>query len=382
MKFRYSKILCTIAVLIGMGPQARSLPTMIRLGYTNCSTCHISPQGGGLLNAYGRGIDQAQSLRGGDYKPAEGKWLRFFTWDHRITEDVRSVTQEQIASTTGKPGTQILRSRLMYRNATDLGSGVRFSMTLTAENENVLRPTFPYDHPTKTGTLFLNTSLLSYRPKGNLEIAAGRDQLPSGINIPDLGVFVRSRNRSGYYDSLTQVKIFWWGKRYLITPYAFGPGGNEQTGERESGGGALAEVDPFGHQHTVFGMNLLRATSRSRDRTLIGPYARLGFGSWGVLAEHDITNYAAGAKFGALQQRTTYGQLFWYPKEWLLTSIGGERLGVDVPFKQELNAARFDVSARIASQATIGFTLRVQHDPLSGRTVRSLALNVALKTVT
>ena len=36
---------------------------MIRLGYADCASCHLSPQGAGLLTAYGKGIDEAQSLR-------------------------------------------------------------------------------------------------------------------------------------------------------------------------------------------------------------------------------------------------------------------------------------------------------------------------------
>ena len=56
--------------------QLKALPTMIRLGYVNCAACHVAPQGGGLLNAYGRSIDEAQSLRGGEYAPTTNAIIR------------------------------------------------------------------------------------------------------------------------------------------------------------------------------------------------------------------------------------------------------------------------------------------------------------------
>jgi hypothetical protein len=78
-------------IMIGMGfafaAPAAALPTMVRLGYTGCAACHSSPQGAGPLTDYGRGIDQAQSLRGGEYHaPAEHR---------RLTQDLRFVLQEQ-----------------------------------------------------------------------------------------------------------------------------------------------------------------------------------------------------------------------------------------------------------------------------------------------
>jgi len=212
----------------------------------------------------------------------------------------------------------------MYRNATELGAGLRFSATVTGENQSAPRPTFSYDLPVSSHPLFLNTALLSYRPTSNLEIAFGRDQLPTGINIPDLAVFVRSRNRVGYYDSPTQIKAFWWGKRYFVSPYAFGPGGSEQHGDDEFGGGSLAEFDLLGKQRTIVGLNFLRGSSRNGERNLVAPYARIGFGSWGILAEHDFTNRTSNlGLFPSFHQSATYGQFFYYPREWLVASLIG-----------------------------------------------------------
>ena len=95
-----------VAIVALGGPLTRptfALPTMVRLGYVNCAGCHISPQGGGLLNEYGRGIDQAQSLVGGEYQRSEGGFANKVNWGGRITQDLRVVGQETVSSSTGGP---------------------------------------------------------------------------------------------------------------------------------------------------------------------------------------------------------------------------------------------------------------------------------------
>lgn len=46
---------------------AQATPRMISYGYPNCISCHVSVQGRGLLNSYGRGIDIAQSYSKKDF---------------------------------------------------------------------------------------------------------------------------------------------------------------------------------------------------------------------------------------------------------------------------------------------------------------------------
>src|SRR4051794_38201106 len=92
-----------------------ALPNMVRLGYPNCMSCHVSPQGGGQLNAYGKGIDAAQSLRGNEYKPSSLNIAEFLRFGGRVEQDVRVVTSEQLNGVTNGPLTGINRSRLFYR---------------------------------------------------------------------------------------------------------------------------------------------------------------------------------------------------------------------------------------------------------------------------
>jgi hypothetical protein len=54
--------LVLLSVLVVSTP-AGATPNMIRLGYPTCQSCHLSPQGGGLMTSYGEGIDLAQTLR-------------------------------------------------------------------------------------------------------------------------------------------------------------------------------------------------------------------------------------------------------------------------------------------------------------------------------
>jgi len=334
-----------------------------------------------LLNLYGRSIDQAQSLVGGEYTPWQNSVAEFLNDNGRITQDSRSVLQQQDVSTDSKAGTQVFRSRFLYRNSTDLGKRWRFSATIMGENVPAPRSSFAYESATRSSQTFVTSALLSYRMKPALEIEVGRDALPTGVNMADLSTFVRARNREGYYDTASQAKVFWWAKRYQITSYVFAPGGNERTGQHESGGGVLTEMDVLGNRRTVVGMNLLRGTSALEDRTLIGPYARLGFGRWGILAEHDITDRSLKSTKVSFLQSTSYGQLFIAAREWLVPSLVVERLRVQRPYQEHLDAVKLEVAARISSQFTITIGPRLQHDPISGHWSRGVVFQVAFKTV-
>ena len=360
---------------------AKALPTMVRLGYSNCAVCHISPQGGGLLNAYGRSIDLAQSLKGGDYQPSTNGFVKWLSWGDRITQDVRNVTQGQVSTATDEPIIGTVRARFMYRNATELGKGWRLSAVVDGENRSVKRPNLGYDPPIEPKEVYFTSALLSYRPRSTLEFSVGRDELPTGVNNPDLTSYIRARNRYGYYDAPLQLKMFWWGKHYQISPYAFGPGGSEPTAARESGGGSLAEFSLLGTDTTtVLGVNALHGSARTTQRTLVGPYLRLGMRSWGLLVEHDITNRSLTASTSFLQH-ATYAQLFWYPREWLLISTIGEQLQIQRPFQEHLIAGRFEVTSRFSDHITLGVTSRFQQNIISGQFAPSVALQLAFKTV-
>lgn len=369
-------------VLASCGP-ALALPTMIRLGYGNCAACHISPQGGGPLNAYGRAIDEAQSLRAKEYRPSEHPMVKALSLHGRVLQDLRAVFLEQQSWAGNRSGSGLFRPRLMYRNVTNLGKGFRVSGIVTGETEFAPRPALRYDPAASPARVFVNTALVHYRVSKKIEFAAGRDQLPTGVNVPDLGAFIKARNRFGYYDAPSQLKMFLGDKRYQVMPFVYAPGGNEAGGEHETGAGTLAEFDLFGAGKTVVGMQVLRGTATNGDRRMVGAYARLGFGPWGILAEHDVTRRTRDAPValpGSFTQQASYAQVFWALREWLVASAIGERLTVEQPFAEHLTAGKLELAARLTNQASVGITARAQRNQLARVWSKAVAVQLAVKT--
>lgn len=361
-------------------PGAYALPTMIRLGYTGCATCHFAPQGGGPLNPYGRSIDEAQSLRAGEYRPRDNRLVRTVSWNGRIAQDLRVLFPMHRTWSAHEPVEGSVRARLQYRNFTQLSKGFAVHLIATGETDPAPRPVRVYDPAFESSSPVLNVALVQYRAAPGVDVFVGRDQLPAGVATPDASVFFKARNRVGFYDAPTQLKVHWEGKRHRVVPFVFAPGGNEPAGEGESGGGTLAEFDPFGTHHVMIGGSYLRGGATNGSREVIGGHARLGFGAWGILAQHDITNRDRDAS-GPFRQHASYAQVFWAAREWLVASAIAERLSVRAPFEERRNGGAIELAARLTSVATVGSSVRVQYDVLTRRTSRSITFQLALKTV-
>jgi hypothetical protein len=372
-------IAVTLLVLVVCAP-AWALPNMIRLGYPNCVSCHIAPQGGGLLNSYGSGIDEGQSRRGGEYVAGANPLLNNLSLNGRIDQDFRAATALQLNHSPGGPYKGVDRVRFFYRNVTTIGAGFRVSAVVDGEHEPSLRKSTPYDPVYRPDTVLVTSALLQYRPKEGIEIAAGQDALPAGLNIPDQTTFIKSRNRLGYYDAPVQAKAFLWGRHWSAVPFVFSPGTEDFSNVREKGGGVLAEYDLLGKGTTIVGVTALRGSDRVGRRAVGGGYTRLGFGRFGILAEHDITRRRMHEGTQP-NQSTSYLQIFFYPREWVSLSGIAERVSVEAPYTENLRAYKGELSLRFTSSLTIGFRSGVQHNVLTGSKTPIASAQLTLKSV-
>jgi hypothetical protein len=365
-----------VQVLMLVGVQTSTVlaaPTMIRIGYSDCAACHISPQGGGMLTTYGKGIDEAQSLRARETRPID-------TAARRLIYDVRFVAASQIVDSLASAHSV---AASMFR--LQLRSSVRVS------EKNRMSYAFGLESPTLTPSTAAGTSLAArgvvskalweYRAKDGLEFAVGRDEMPSGIGLPDPQAFIRKGNDPGNTAYPTQVKMFWWNRHVQLTPYAFAPGGDESPDVRQYGAGMLGGVDVW-KQRAILGLSVRSSKASTFTRRSAGAFARLGFGKWGILAEHDLTSRTASDSTEPTSQYLAgHTQIFFAAKEWLVTSLAAEDLVVDGPHRNHTYRLTPGVQLRFSDNLTVVFNTREVFTGVGAGRTRTFSIQLAVKTV-
>ena len=345
---------------------------MIRLGYSDCAACHISPQGAGLLTPYGKGVDVAQSLRGGEYPPEEQQ--------RRLVYDVRFVMGASLLSSPVQP--DVIRSsnfRFLLRNAINISARTRVSYEAGLETPSLTRALNP---ASRGASALVSKAVFEYRPRNGVAIVVGRDTLPTGLGLPDPQTFMRRQHDSLGTGFPTQAKAFLWNKRFQLTPYVFGPGFDEDDrAAPQHGGGVVGGVDVW-KQRAVLGVSARVAKSDQFDRKSVGAFARFGFGRWGILAEHDLTSRTTrDAASPSAQYLAGYTQLFVAPVEWFVPSLIVEDVMVEGAGAKHLYRLSPAAAIRITENLTVLFSTRDEFLTGVAPNSRTYSVTVAVKTV-
>jgi hypothetical protein len=369
------RYLTTLLAIALAATSAAASPTMIRLGYADCASCHLSPQGAGLLTMYGKGIDEAQSLRAREIPPTDAP-------ARRLMFDVRFVATPQVTRLLAQSSdVKAAAISAMLRSAVQLNKQHRVSYTMGLESPLLTR-TITSGAAAK---IVVPKAVWEYRPKEGIELVVGRDVLPTGIGLPDPQTFMRNGVDARDSKYPTQVKAFLWNNRLQITPYMFGPGGDEVRDARQYGGGVVGGVDVWNHR-AVLGLSTRVSSGESINRRSVGAYARLGFGKWGILAEHDLTSRATIAEsVAAADTRHLAGhtQVFFAPKEWLVTSLAAEHLVIDGGADAVQHTYRLTpgVQTRLSDSLTLIFNVRDVFVDAAAARSRTFTVQVAVKSI-
>jgi hypothetical protein len=357
--------------LAGAG-QAWALPTMIRLGYSTCAACHVSPQGGGLLTPYGEGIDAAQSFRNGEEGATEAERLRRVLYDIRLQMG-GSVMTSDAQDAAVKTSTM----RLTFRNALLMSAHTRLSFQVGVET-----PSFGHTvGSASNAAAVLSKALFEYQPREGLAFAIGRDTLPSGLGLPDPDTYMRKQHDPLGTAYPLQAKAFISGRRMELTPYVFGPGLDEDRPLRQHGAGALAGVDVW-KGRAIVGLAARSSRSNAFDRDAIGVYARLGFGRWGILAEHDFTaRTTVSPAAQAAGYVTGYTQLFAAPFEWFVTSLIVDEVKTTGLGAKRVFRVAPTAQIRLSRHLTFVFSTREDFTTTVPNRSRTYSIGIAVKSV-
>jgi hypothetical protein len=371
---RLSVLLVVLAVMASAARTASASTTMIRLGYARCSACHLTPEGAGLLTDYGKGIDLAQSLKGGEYEPPDP------TESPKLRADIRMLTSGYLTtpSDTGGRPTPPSWLRAYLRNSAVLGAHNRLAATIMMEapagDISLLWESTP------------QVQLLGgweYRPTEAFTLSIARDRLPRGVELGETRTFLQDLDSDKFP---MQLRMFLTTHRFHVTAYAFAPGSKTMLDHHTRGIGLLGEVLLAGN-HLALGVSARHAqedaTSGGRlEKRSVGGYARVGFGKWGVLAEHELTKPRIGGVAVAGSDRWSgYTQVFYVPKEWLVTSLIAEQSNDITELKERSFRWRPEVQVRLTPNVTITASARTDTPRGATSSSRIYLVQLAVKTV-
>ncbi len=370
MRVKCCRVLSVFLVLFAASP-AFSLPTMIRLGYNNCAACHVTPQGGGLLTPYGKGIDTAQSLQRRELSAPDEP--RRSLYDVRFVLGASRMASEQPASSMRSSNV-----RMMLRNMVMMSSHTSVSYQAGLDT-SVAKKT-----GTSSGTadFVISKALFEYRPKEGVAFQIGRDTLPSGLGLPDPQTFMRRQNDPLGTAYPVQAKAFFWSSRFEVAPYAFGPGFDEvDRAARQHGAGVLGGVDIW-KQRAVLGMTTRTARADTFERNSVGAYARLGFGAWGILGEHDLTSRTTRTSALAPTDNVVgFTQFFVAPREWFVTSVLVDDVVTSGPAAKHLYRVAPTAQLRLSDNVTVVLSTRDEFITGLAANSRTYSVSVAVKSV-
>ena len=244
---------------------AEAFPEMIRHGYTNCISCHVSPNGGGVLTTYGRQLSREVLSFAGK----EG--------EEQFAYGLVTLPPWMLAGGEFR-GLQFYENNASVRQAKaimmqdDLALGATYGQFFLV---GTIGQQWSPGGPPAMNQIFSREHYVNYRPTDNLSLRLGKFRLEYGINTPEHAISIK---RDIGFDENTEtynLEASWLGETYnLFLTADFGrPDFLELQKER----GVAGTASYFISETYKVGMSYFTGTNASQTRQLAGPFAVLGF---------------------------------------------------------------------------------------------------------
>ena len=238
---------------------AVGFPELVRRGYGNCTTCHYSPTGGGILTEYGRSLIPQVLSSGGTESESKFLWGAFDLPDWlSFGGDFRSLGAYQTFS-----GQSSFAFIFMQADAETAVSVDKFSAVAT----------FGVDHD---GSAVSRRHYLQYHVTDEINARAGRFMPAYGLNTEDHTIAIKRGLGKDQATESYNLELSWIGENLNVFATAvFGRLDNLSLGA-ESGAAFSASLY-FEESYKVGVSYFYGYRSSVEQRHLTGPYAILGF---------------------------------------------------------------------------------------------------------
>jgi hypothetical protein len=276
--------LLVFALVFSVERSAYGYPELVRHGYVNCTSCHFSPSGGGILNGYGR--VQAEEVLSAWSREGDGGLLHGLV---PSTEPVSFGGQFRALQMRSEDATATsARFILMQADAEAAIQWRQFQLVGTAGVQDL------------GGARFLSRRhYLIYRhtEQSPWLVRVGRFQPNVGINMADHAIATKMGVGLGQGTESYNIEGAWLGENFdAFVTAIFG-----RPGEDRERGFALRSSLNLGDRSKL-GLSYYFGTKSDSTRNLFGPYAILGFTErFFLLTEIYLQAYttnATGSAFG------------------------------------------------------------------------------------
>jgi hypothetical protein len=287
---------------------AFAFPEMVRHGYQRCDVCHVSPDGGGTVTAYGRALSKEVLSTWGTEKETEfaygaitlPEWLS-------LGGDVR-FAQVHVDTATVRAGRSILMQADLEAAVTK--GKFTFDATLGAQSEFLSRRHF-----------------IQFKPSDHWSFRVGRFNKAYGIHLPDHIVEIRKMLGWDQGTETYNTEAAYFGEDGEI--FATGQFGRpDRPAVNEEKGAGLRAALNLGDRAKL-GVSYFYGTRTGEKRHVGGPYAIVGFSTNSfLLAEIDLQNQTIGTA-PAATGAASYLKFAYEPVQGLLPYVSHEYSQLD-----------------------------------------------------
>jgi len=287
-------------LIFSFSVSANAFPEMIRIGYANCTACHVSPSGGGLMTDYGRSISsEALSIwaapkeeqPGHGFLPEPPAWLKI-GGDIRLIQTY--IDNDQATATSSFP------------MQTDLVLGLNFDKFWFVQSLGIQGG--PSQAPGQ-GKFVAHQFYALYNWTEEVYSRVGKYLLPYGLNVPDHTSFIK-RNLS--FDQGQETYNLDAGTIGEIwnTTFALSMGRKDNYNVDLEKGGVVQVGYNIGDSHKVSG-SFAYLKNETSHRYLLGPQILWGFSpQWIFMGEYDYQEKTTDSPSKVIQKgAVTYSRL-------------------------------------------------------------------------